>query len=89
MKYAKEVLMRLRLEIRDMKREDLDIERELERIEQSVREAAGLGYRKAVVKGLINKDTRKTLEEAGYRVKLFDDQREGRWTEIYWGDYYE
>lgn len=65
------------------------IERELERIEQSVREAAGLGYRKAVVKGLINKDTRKTLEDAGYRVKLFDDQREGRWTEIYWGDYYE
>ena len=65
------------------------IERELERIEQSVREAAGLGYRKAVVKGLINKDTRKTLADAGYRVKLFDDQREGRWTEIYWGDYYE
>ena len=65
------------------------VERELERIEQSVREAAGLGYRKAVVKGLINKNTRKTLEDAGYRVKSFDDQREGCWTEIYWGDYYE
>ena len=65
------------------------VERELERIEQSVRTAAELGYRKATVKGLINKNTRKTLEDAGYRVKLFDDQREGSWTEVYWGDYYE
>lgn len=62
---------------------------EIKSIERLIEESTIRGHKQATVKGLINKHTREVLEEVGYRVKSFDDQRDGRWTEIYWGDYYE
>lgn len=65
------------------------VDNEIKSIERLIEEATTRGHKQTTAKGLINKHTREALEEAGYRVKSFDDQREGQWTEIYWGDYYK
>lgn len=65
------------------------IDNEINSIERLIEEAITRGHKQTTVYALINKHTREALEKAGYRVKSFDKQRDGRWTKIYWGDYYE
>lgn len=59
-------------------------DKQLEYIECKITKACNDGHTSVNLKGTFQSTTAKRLEDLGYVVKFFDDQRDGAWTTISW-----